>query len=108
MKTPPKKEKSNIDNDKDNCYNNYSMNITNKANSEIKALLLNEKNINKNKENKNINIKIKNAYSIQKKRSDLTTGITGSKTDSSDGKKFMINKIKMRNIILIIKIKKKI
>ena len=97
MKTPPKKEKSNIDNDKDNCYNNYSMNITNKANSEIKALLLNEKNINKNKENKNINIKINNAYSIQKKRSDLTTGITGSKTDSSDGKKFMINKINLEN-----------
>ena len=92
MKTPPKKEKSNIDNDKDNCYNNYSMNITNKANSEIKALLLNEKNI-----NKNINIKINNAYSIQKKRSDLTTGITGSKTDSSDGKKFMINKINLEN-----------
>ena len=97
MKTPQKKEKINIDNNKDNCYNNYSMNFTNKANSEIKALLLNEKNCNKNKENKNINIKINNAYSIQKKRSDLTTGITGSKTDSSDGKKFMINKINLEN-----------
>ena len=95
MKTPQKIEKLNIYNDKDNCYNNYSMNFTNKANSEIKALLLNEKNTNKNKENKNI--KINNAFSIQKKRSDLTTGITGSKTDSSDGKKFMINKINLEN-----------
>ena len=97
MKTPTKKEKININIDKDNCYNNYSMNITNKANSEIKALLLNEKNTNKNKVDKNLCIKINNTYSIQKKRSDLTTGITGSKTDSSDGKKFMINKINLEN-----------
>ena len=81
--------KKNIYNNKinyDDKNNNYSMNIIDKANSQIKALLLNEKH--KNKKINNISFN-----NIIKKRSEVTTGFTGSKTDSSDGKKFIYNKI---------------
>ena len=97
VKTPTKKEKKNLIIEKDDYNNNHSLNFTSKASNEIKALLLNEKNKNINNEEKNMYINIKFPYSIQKKRSDLTTGITGSKTDSSDGKKFMLSKINLEN-----------
>ena len=89
MKTPSKKTKQYIYNNEINYNdnnNNYSMNIIDKANSQIKALLLNEKN--KNKKIYNIS-----SNNIIKKRSQVTTGFTGSKTDSSDGKKFIYNKV---------------
>ena len=91
MKTPSKKNKKDfIEN---NFENNYSMNIIDKANNDIKTLLSNE---NHKKENKKININ-----NFPKKRSEVTTGFTGSKTDSSDGKKFMSNNIiKLENKIL--------
>ena len=86
MKTPKKKGKINlieIENDK-NDKNILSMNIIDEGNDKIRALLLNENN--KNKE------LINSKY--HKKRSErTTTGFTGSKTDSSDGKKFMNNKL---------------
>ena len=86
MKTPKKKGKINlieIENEK-NDKNILSMNIIDEGNDKIRALLLNENN--KNKE------LINSKY--HKKRSErTTTGFTGSKTDSSDGKKFMNNKL---------------
>ena len=89
MKTPSKKNIINIYNNESNYNdnnNNYSMNIIDKANSQIKALLLNEKH--KNKKINNIS-----SNNIFQKRSQVTTGFTGSKTDSSDGKKIICNKI---------------
>ena len=93
MKTPIKKEK------KENYEKNHSMNTDDINNIDMQSLLLNEndkiKDNQKNKYNKS------NNNNILKKRSEVTTGFTGSKTDSSDGKKFLSNNlIKLENKIL--------
>ena len=66
-----------------------NINFNEQVNIDMKRLLLDE-----NDKNKNKNI-IK--YNPQKKRSEVTTGITGSKTDSSDGKKFSNNLLKLES-----------
>ena len=71
LKTPTKKEKNEYKHSMD-------FNFNDQANNDMKRLLLDEKD-------KNRNII---SYNPKKKRSEVTTGITGSKTDSSDGKKF--------------------
>ena len=82
LKTPTKKEKNEY-------KHSMNINFNEQVNIDMKRLLLDE-----NDKNKNKNI-IK--YNPQKKRSEVTTGITGSKTDSSDGKKFSNNLLKLES-----------
>ena len=83
LKTPYKKAIINKDG-KEQYY--YSNNIKEKENNKIKNIILNENNNKKD-------IKEKDNISKDRSRSGLTTGFTGSKTDSSDGKNFKSNNI---------------
>ena len=84
LKTPTKNEKNEFQHSM-----NINLNLNDQVNIDMKKLLLdeNEKLKNKNKIN----------YDPQAKRSKVTTGITGLKTDSSDGKKFSNNLLKLES-----------
>ena len=85
MKTPSKREK------KEKYENNHSMNINGKINIDLPVLLDENDKIKNNKFRNNNN-------NILKKRSEVTTGMTGLKTDSSDGKKFLSNLVRENKI----------
>ena len=84
LKTPTKKEKNEFQHSM-----NINLNLNDQVNIDMKKLLLDE---NEKLKNKNII-----NYNPQTKRSEVKTGITGSKIDSSDGKKFSNNLLKLES-----------